>query len=105
MTEGEEELQMPAPTDGTSPAELFMLLQEHAEGLRAKGVRVVKMGSFEFALDAPEVVPAARGAAHDFAGFEGDPLRDPRTYGGRGRVPGFPRIREMRDEGVMDETG
>jgi len=85
-------------------AQLFTLLQEHAEGLRGKGVRVVKVGAFEFALDPPEIrLPEQQARRPE--GLLGDPLSDPATYArGNGRIPGFPRIREMRG-GMFDDGG
>lgn len=82
------------PTAGA----LLELLELHAVSLREKGVRIVKLGEFEFQLEAPDPHFETPGNQRqpDHTAFEGHPMRDPATYGGRGKVPGFSRIRELR---------
>ncbi len=79
------------------PEKLFALLEQHAQSLREKGVRVVKIGEFEFALDAVEPQPLAPGPEVEQS-FNPDPFKDPATYGRRQGVPGFPRLRDRGAE-------
>lgn len=78
------------------PEKLFALLEEHAESLRKKGVRVVKIDGFEFALDAPPPVPLPKGEEKDDGFNHPDPFKDPALYGRTNGVPGFPRLSELR---------
>lgn len=79
-----------------SPSDLLDLVIGKAKGLRKAGVLELVFDGVTLKL-APHEEQDDPVALTPEAGDEIDPMNDPRTYGLRGRLPGFDRLHDGDD--------